>query len=318
MDVVEFDFGTKQERSLEAGEIVAQPAEGIFYFVMLDPGGEAAGRPVLENLGLGREVIETMLGPFQEARYELLNNTLHFSVSEAFLEEGKLEVGIIDCLLGSHFLVFRPEKASMVLSQIRSVYRHDFRAFARSSGFLLFELVSHLFEAYRRTYKKFVQEIEDIQLKLFGEVNDTIFREVAALTSDLLAFRRMVLASRDLFRELSVRKSTLVSETTQPSLDLMASRLERLGSDLESERTVLTESLNLYMGMVSHRTNRVINRLTVLSMIFLPLSFVCGVYGMNLKNIPEYEWAYSYPVFWAMVSIFVVSFVLFVRRKNWI
>jgi hypothetical protein len=102
-----------------------------------------------------------------------------------------------------------------------------------------------------------------VQLQLFGQVDDDIFRHVSLLTQDILVFRKIVLASRELMHELASRKSAFVSETTQPFLENMAGALERLGGDLTTEREVLNETLNLYMGMVSHRTNKVVNRLTV-------------------------------------------------------
>ena len=93
--------------------------------------------------------------------------------------------------------------------------------------------------------------------------------------------------------------------------------MERLGDDLDSERSVMTETLNLYMGMVSHRTNRIINRLTLFSMIFLPLSFLCGVYGMNFDVMPELRWPFSYLVFWIAVVTFVCSFITLIWKKRW-
>ncbi len=83
-------------------------------------------------------------------------------------------------------------------------------------------------------------------------------------------------------------------------------------------RIVLNETLNLYMGMVSHRTNRFVNRLTLFSMIFLPLSFLCGVYSMNFQVIPELQWRYAYAAFWAFVVLFVAGFIAFVRWRKWI
>ena len=92
----------------------------------------------------------------------------------------------------------------------------------------------------------------------------------------------------------------------------------RLCEDIAGVRSVLNETLNLYMGMVSHRTNRIINRLTIFSMIFLPLSFLAGVYGMNFAVLPELRWKYAYPAFWGFVTVFVAAFVIFVRKKRWI
>ena len=72
------------------------------------------------------------------------------------------------------------------------------------------------------------------------------------------------------------------------------------------------------MGMVSHRTNRVVSRLTVFSMIFLPLGFLAGVYGMNFEHLPELRWRFAYPVFWLLVVLFVTAFIAFARRRKWL
>jgi magnesium transporter len=97
----------------------------------------------------------------------------------------------------------------------------------------------------------------------------------------------------------------------------MVGTLERLGSDLTVEREVLAEMLNLYLGIVGHRTNRVVNRLTALSAVFLPLTFLCGVYGMNFTHLPEKDWQYGYLYFWLVVVGVSVALVLFMRTKRW-
>jgi len=318
MQLVAFNFESKVERSVCIGDLSSHPDNGVFYWVTIGPGEAADGRLALERLGANALAADALLGPQQEARYELYDDAVHFSISEAWLDQGALKSGVVEFLLGRHFLVVMVPGPSPVMDQIRRIYREDFNKFARSSGFLIYELSSQLFELYRRTFHGFTNEVERVQLTLFGDVTDEIFLTVSALTADILAFRRMVLASRDLFKELATRKSAFVSETTQPSLDLMADRMERLGDDLDSERTVLTETLNLYMGMVSHRTNRIINRLTIFSMIFLPLSFLCGVYGMNFAVMPELGWEYAYLIFWLAVTLFVIIFVAFIKRKKWI
>src|SRR4029450_11390586 len=101
--------------------------------------------------------------------------------------------------------------------------------------------------------------------------------------------------------------SPFIAESTQPFLDRMVGTLERLGSDLAVEREILAETLNLYMGIVSHRTNRVVNRLTVISMVFLPLTFLCGIYGMNFDVLPELHWQWGYALFWGAAIAIAVS-----------
>jgi magnesium transporter len=121
-----------------------------------------------------------------------------------------------------------------------------------------------------------------------------------------------------LLSELGNRRSAYVNESTQPALITMSETLERLGGDLTTEREVLNETLNLYMGMVSHRTNKVVNRLTIISVIFLPLSFLCGVYGINLKGAPEFEWEHGYLYFWVLCIMITVGLLYFMRRRHWL
>jgi magnesium transporter len=98
----------------------------------------------------------------------------------------------------------------------------------------------------------------------------------------------------------------------------MVGTLERLGNDLCTEREILAEALNLYLSMVSHRTNRIVNRLTMLSAIFLPLTFLCGVYGMNFRVLPELEWEYGYLYFWGLATVITGGLLVSLKLKRWL
>lgn len=318
MQIVAFDFARKQERTLAAGERLPAADREAFLWIIATP-EEAAGLPArLAELGATSPALARLQDPQPEAHYELYDDAIHFTLAEARLDGKTLKTSTLACLLGARYLVLLAPDGSPLVEKLRRLYREDFLKFARSSGFLLYELGSHLLESHRRTFNHYAAEAERIQLRLFGEVSDAIFAEVADLTGDILSFHRAVLAARDLFNELATRKSAFVAETTQPALDILSDRLERLGGDIAGVRSVLNETLNLYMGMVSHRTNRVVSRLTVFSMIFLPLSFLAGVYGMNFDVLPEKGWPYSYLVFWIVVATFVTTFFTYARRKHWL
>lgn len=318
MKIVSFDFTERIESQITWEDLKAGISPALFYWVELEGADEPMAREVLEFFHVNGMAVDEFLGPDREGRYDVYDDCLHFALTEGGLKDGRLESSHLDILLGAQCLVMMHRRPAWFTDQMRRTYREDFRRFAKSPGFLLYELGDHLIESYRRTFARFAEEVENVQLNLFGTVDDEIFQHVSLLTSDLLAFRKIVLSSRELMHQLSSRRSPFVSETTQPSLELMAATLERMSDDLTTERVVLSEMLNLYMGMVSHRTNRIINRLTIISMIFLPLTFICGVYGMNFDVMPELRWPYSYSIFWAVSVVFVGSFILFIRRKKWI
>lgn len=322
---IEFDFDARRERAIEPAGIRSALDRGLYCWIDMDCSicpekGDicARCRDCLQVLGVNEIARAEVLGPDREGRYDVYDDCLHFAVSEAKLVEGRLVTAHVDVVLGQQYLVMFRRRETDFVKSMRRTYREDFAKFAKSPGFLLYEIGDHLTEMYRRTLRDFQAVVEQVQLRLFTDVDDEIFRQVADLTQDILLFRKVVLASRELLHELASRRSPFVSETTQPFLENMAGALERLGGDLTTEREVLNETLNLYMGMVSHRTNKVVNRLTVISAIFLPLSFLCGVYGVNLKGVPEFEWDFGYAFFWGLCLTIASALLFYMHRRKWL
>jgi magnesium transporter len=94
----------------------------------------------------------------------------------------------------------------------------------------------------------------------------------------------------------------------------MVGTIERVLQDVLVDRDILSDSLNNYMSMVAHRTNKVMGKLTVVSVIFLPLTFLCGVYGMNFEVLPELKLEWGYYGFWALAGVIVLGLIAFMRR----
>nr|MBA3504010.1 magnesium and cobalt transport protein CorA [Deltaproteobacteria bacterium] len=107
-----------------------------------------------------------------------------------------------------------------------------------------------------------------------------------------------------------------VSEATQPFLGNMVGTIERVLQDVLVDRDILNGALNNYMSMVAHKTNAVMSRLTTVSIIFLPLTFLCGVYGMNFDVLPEKTFKYGYLYFWIAVVVIVASLLWLMKRKK--
>ena len=97
----------------------------------------------------------------------------------------------------------------------------------------------------------------------------------------------------------------------------MVGTIERVLQDVLVDRDILNGALNNYMSMVAHKTNAVMSRLTTMSFIFLPLTFLCGVYGMNFDILPEKEFKYGYLMFWVAVVIIAGGIYLYMKRKKW-
>ena len=122
---------------------------------------------------------------------------------------------------------------------------------------------------------------------LFAYLLMVTLTKLASVSGRLLALRKRVLPARRVLEELVSRKTTLVSEATLQFMGNMIGTLERLLADITANREILESAMNFSLTVMTHRTNMTMNRLAVVSTIFLPLTFLCGVYGMNFEVMPE-------------------------------
>lgn len=314
---VELDFESKDVRTIDLVE-AARVREGAkFVWVDMDIGSEPDSRAQLAQLGLCREEIiaDAFTGEpaTQAARYE---DYLHLVLSGCRLAGEKFDLERVDVIVGENFLLTLHRGLPGFVDGVRKSYRQDFVRFARSPSFLVYELWDHLIENYLAVQKKFEERVERMQAALIGNVNDHTFHQVSDLGADILHLRKVVLPARAVLTELGSRRSPFISEATQPFLANMVGTLERVLQDLLVDRDILSESLNLHMSMVGHKTNEVMKRLTVVSIIFLPLTFLCGIYGMNFDVLPELHWKHGYIFFWVLVASIIGGVLYVMRRKK--
>ena len=314
---VEMDFKTKQHRKLSVNDVKASIEAGKFVWIDVDIAQSEEARKLLTGLNLcAPEIVDdamTREPATQIARYD---DYIHLVLSGCRLSGHKFDLERVDAMIGTHYLLTLHKGAPVFLEAVRRSYINDFVRFAQSPSFLLYELWDHLVDNYLHVHKKFEDRVEQVQQMLIGDVKDSIFGEASELDADLLHLRKVVLPARAVLTDLSTRKSPFVSEATQPYLGNMVGTIERVLQDVLVDRDILAGSLNNYMSLVAHKTNQIMSKLTVVSIIFLPLTFLCGVYGMNFEVIPELHWKYGYIYFWSSVGLLVLGLVWLMRRNK--
>lgn len=317
IQVVELDFETREEREVAPEEVSAARDAGRFCWLDIDR--DAAGSDLgsfLRGLGINSEAVSQVLKSDYGGRHDYYPDCLHLTLTAGEWVGEDFHPRHVELLVGSGYLItLRPGRVEF-MEQVRRHYRQDFQQFAQTPSFLLYDCWDHLVDSYKRLMVDLDRRLEKVHEEIFGEVDDAIFARVSDLTRDLLALRKTVLASREILYDIATRRSPFVAESAQPFLDRLVTTLERMAADLSGEREMLAETLNLYMGMVSHRTNRVVNRLTALSTVFLPLSFLVAVYGTNF-DIPEVRWRYGYQYLWGLSLAIAGALLWWMRRRRW-
>ncbi len=317
ISAIEFDFETRVESAVSVERATLAIAERKFVWLDLDFSDPADARAKLKGLNLiSEEVLDAALHAEPSTQHARYPDYIHLVVSGCRQRGEHFDLERTDVVIAEHFLITIHRGPVVFLEAVRKNYHEDFRRFARSPSFLLYEIWDHLIENYLAIQKRMEERVEVLQRQLIGQVDDRVFAKVSELGADLLHFRKVLLPARSVLVDLATRKTIFISEATQPYLANMGGTLEHVLQDLLVDRDILSESLNLYMSMVGHRTNEVMKRLTVVSVVFLPLTFLCGVYGMNFERLPELTWHFGYLYFWVAVLTIVFGLLVLLRRAR--
>lgn len=318
VQVVEFDFETKVERSVELPAARAAIAAGRFVWIDLEANDAHEATALLGGLNVvSDEIVQDALTSEAATRHARYDDCIHVVVSGCRQRGQHFDLERVDIVISQSFLITIHKGPVAFLSAVRRDYKQDFQRFAKSPSFLVYELWDHLLENYLSIQKQMEERVEQLQNELRAtHVDDAVFGRISDLGADLLHFRKILLPARAVLTDLSTRRTIFISETTQSFLHNMVGTVEHVLQDLLVDRDILSESLNLYMSLVSHRTNEVMKRLTVVSVVFLPLTFLCGVYGMNFEILPELRWQYGYVYFWGVVGVIVLGLLALMRRAK--
>lgn len=316
--LVEFDFVRKTEKPVGFERLGPAAEMGNYLWLDLDIAGDEAGaRALLSELELVEPLlVDDVLQREPDTRLRRFDDYLFLALTGCAIRGGELVAERASAVVAEHFLLTVHDGPVLFLDEMRKVYRADFLRFAKGPGFLLFELLEQMTENFVVGQRHLTAHVEDLQRALVGEIDEQVFLNVAAVGNDVLAFRKILMPARSVLTELAQRKSPFVSDETRPFLSNMATTVECVLADVLADRDILSGSLDLYMSMVGHRTNEVMKRLTAVSVIFMPLTFLCGIYGMNFEILPELKWEYGYAMFWGAVLGIAGTLVVLLRRAK--
>ena len=314
---VELNFETKTDRPCSIEEAAAAIAAGRFVWIDVELDDAAKAHATLQELMvLDDQILQDAIDGEPTTKHARYPEQLHLVLSGCRLEGRSFDLERVDVVLGERFMFTMHRGSPVFLTEIKNGYREDFRHHAKSPSFLVYELWDHLVHNYVDVQSRIEERVLKLQRELITNVQDRVFTEVSELDADLLHFRKVLLPARAVLADLASRKSRFISEATQPFLANMVGSVESVLQDLLVDREVLEGSLNLYVSMVSHRTNEVMRRLTMVSVIFMPLTFLVGIYGMNFEVFPELKWQYGYLYFWLAVAVIVSGLFGFMKARK--
>lgn len=271
-------------------------------------------------LNLPHPLIEDLLDVTQRPTLEEYTGLLFFSLKSIERQKGtRIELEQISFVLTAKGLVSIQEKPADLFGRIRDRLRTGKGVLRdKSSDYLLYALLDAVLLPYNDSMTRIEQVIVQLEEEALHSPNKRVLASAQSLKRDLMMLQRAVHPLRDAVNSLEKGVSPLIlSENASYFRDLRDNVMD-LFERLESHRFLLESVEQLYMSSLNQKTNEVIRVLTIFSTVFMPLTFLVGVYGMNFKVMPEIDWEYGYYTVWGVMILLVVAMLRWMRLKRWL
>lgn len=186
------------------------------------------------------------------------------------------------------------------------------------ADFLAYNLIDMMVDHYFVILENKVEAIEMLEERILTEEPLLRRQEIYSLRSEMLMTRRQIWPVRELISRLVRMETPLIQEQTRFYLRDVYDHCVELIDSIENLRETLASLAELQLSSLTHRTNTVMMVLTVIATIFMPLTFICSIYGMNFKYMPEIEWEYGYPASLVLMLLVAIGMLIWFRRRKWI
>jgi magnesium transporter len=280
---------------------------------------------VVEKVGRKYDIhpltMEDIVNTGHRPKVEEFDNYLFIVLKMLTYDQGNDHIASeqVSLVVGQHYLLSFQEKAGDVFDPVRERIRKS-RPRIRASGcdYLAYALLDAVVDGYFTILEKLGDKIEQLEIELLGEPSQQTMQRIHYLKREMIYFRKQVWPLREVINTLMREEYGLVNESTRMFFRDVYDHTVQVIDTIESLRDVLSGMLDLYLSTVSNRMNEVMKVLTIIATIFIPLTFIAGIYGMNFKFMPELEWRWSYPLLWLVLFVIFVAMVLYFKRKKWL
>jgi magnesium transporter len=186
------------------------------------------------------------------------------------------------------------------------------------ADYLAYTLIDTVVDMYFLILENFGEVIEDTEENLLTDPGPETLESIQMLKREMMVLRKSVWPLREVVSQLERGESSLFGKATKVYLRDVYDHTIQVIDTIETYRDMLSGMLDIYLSSISNRMNEVMKVLTVIATIFIPLTFLVGVYGMNFKYMPELEKQWSYPVLWVVMGIIALVMVAHFKRKKWL
>ena len=276
---------------------------------------------ISELFGYSPLFMEDLLNTDQMPKYEdgadydaFILKMLHYDEQEDQIQAEQLTL-----VLGKNYVLTLQEQTGDVFNPVRERIRNNKgRVRLNDNDYLAYALLDTLVDHYIVLVETIGRKIEELETQIFRDPDAKVAQQIYHHKTELSFLRKNIRPVKEVMNHLLKSDNHLFQEKNLTFLNDLNDLVNQATEAIELYNGMVSDQLNIYNTQVSNRMNQVMKTLTIFASIFIPLTFIAGIYGMNFEHMPELGYKYSYLIFWVVILIIAISLLRYFRKKKWL
>ena len=234
-------------------------------------------------------------------------------------ENGKISVENLSLIITDSVLLSFQERRGDVFEPVRDRIRSQKKRIrAGGTDYLTFALLDIVIDNYIYLIGVLGEKIENLEETLLLEPRKSVIDEIYTYKRKLNFLRKNITPAKEMILGLSKIESELIEESTRVHFKELLDNINQAVDSSETYRDILSDQLNIYHTTISTKLNDIMKFLTIFSVIFIPLTFIAGIYGTNFDVVPELKYEYSYFIMWGVMIVVAIGMLLYFKKRKWL
>jgi magnesium transporter len=274
-----------------------------------------------KHFGLHPLIQEDIVNTEQRPKMEDFGSYIYIVLKMIYHDEndGEIKMEQVSLILGENYVISFQEKEGDIFNHVRERLKNGKgRIRKMKADYLAYSLLDAVVDNYFFILEKTGEQIEELEDRVVSQPKPETLQEIHRLKRMMIFLRRSVWPLREVISNLERGESSLIQETSRIYLRDVYDHTIQVIDSVETFRDMLSGMHDTYLSSISNRMNEIMKVLTIIATIFIPLTFIAGIYGMNFQFMPELEWRWGYFAVWLIMVGVAVVMVGFFRRKKWL
>ncbi len=225
----------------------------------------------------------------------------------------------LSLVLSKNYLISFQEDQSDIFETFKSRIAHSNENIKeKKEDYVFYRLLDTVVDNYFIVLDYINDEFNDLEDRIIKDNKEDARVDIFKLKKELQTLKRSIVPLREAINEIINNDNDYINDNTNKYLKDLYQHITQITEIIDEQNETINSFVDLYMAMVSNKMNEIMKFLTMFATVFIPLTFIAGIYGMNFKNMPELDWIHGYLYVWVLMAVISIGFLIYFRKKKWL